>query len=97
MKKNTKAAAPALTSPILPKETLEIAERRELLITGVLGIEDYHTEKVRIKTAKGIVEVCGSAVLLCWAGEKRLLLRGHFETLRFENRPPQKGGCRPCR
>ena len=97
MKKNKQTSSPSLKSPILPRETLEIAERRELLITGVLGIEDYHTEKVRIKTTKGIIEICGSSVLLCWAGEKRLMLRGHFEVLRFENRPPQKGGCIPCR
>ena len=60
-------------------------------------LDDTVSYAAIIKTVKGIVEVCGSAVLLCWAGEKRLLLRGHFETLRFENRPPQKGGCRPCR
>ena len=97
MKKNAQASSTSLKPTILPRETLEIAERRELLINGVLGIEDYHTEKVRIKTTKGIVEICGSSVLLCWAGEKRLLLRGRFETVRFENRHPQKGGCRPCR
>ena len=82
---------------ILPKETIEIAERREILLTGVLGIEDYHTEKVRVKTSMGIVEAYGSCVSLCWAGEKRLLLRGHFEGLRFERSIPSKGGCRPCR
>ena len=79
-------------APLLPKESLEILERRELLLTGVLGIEDYHTEKVRVKTCKGITEVCGSAIALCWAGEKRLLLRGNFETIHFENRPMKKGG-----
>lgn len=85
---------PAPRAPMLPKETLELAERRELLISGVSGIEDYHTEKVRVKTCKGIVEASGTALTLCWAGEKRLLLRGNFRELRFENRPPDKGGRR---
>ena len=95
MKKTKQTETPNV--PSLPRETIEIAERREFLISGVLGIEDYHTEKVRIKTAKGIVEVYGKTISLCWAGEKRLLLRGYFEGLHFENRPTQKGGCRPCR
>ena len=84
-----KACAPA---PIFPRETLEIAERRELLVTGVLGIEDYHTETVRLKTCKGIVEANGSALTLCWAGEKKLLLRGNLKEIRFENRPVRQGG-----
>ena len=97
MKKTFPAASKAPKASILPKETLEIAERKELLISGVLGIEDYHTEKVRIKTTKGIVEACGRSLSLAWAGEKRLLLRGYLENLRFENVPLTKGGCRPCR
>ena len=56
MKKIPRVTPPVPKAPILPRETLEIAERRELLIAGVLGIEDYHTEKVRIKTSLGIVE-----------------------------------------
>ena len=97
MKKISHTAVPVPRAPIIPKETLEIAERRELLISGVFGIEDYHTEKVRIKTAKGIVEVCGHSLTLAWAGDKRLLLRGYLECLKFENKSEQKGGCRPCR
>ena len=96
MKKKTPRAGPAQKSPLLPREILEIAERRELLITGVLGIEDYRTDNVRIRTSKGIVEAYGASVTLCWAGEKRLLLRGRFEGLRFEDRPPKKGGYRSC-
>ena len=92
-----------LPSPSIPKasaiplETIEISNRKELLLSGVLGIEEYQTENVRIKTEKGIVAVGGSSLSLCWAGEKRLLLRGCFESLRFENRPPKKGGYRSCR
>lgn len=97
MKKNSHTLPPVPQAPILPRETIEIADRREFLLAGVLGIEDYHTEKVRIKTTMGIVEAYGSSVSLCWAGEKRLLLRGRFEGLRFENTQTQKGGCRPCR
>lgn len=97
MKKSTPINQPSPKASILPKETLEIAERREILLAGVLGIDDYHTEKVRVKTTLGIVEAYGSSVSLCWAGEKRLLLRGHFEGLKFENTAPFKGGCRPCR
>ena len=95
MKKFSRTSTPVPKAPIIPKETLEIADRRELLISGVLGIEDYHTEKIRIKTTKGIVEACGSSLSLVWAGEKRLLRRGHLECLKFEHRPEQKGGCRP--
>ena len=97
MKKFSQDKQTSPKAPILPKETLEIAERREILLAGVLGIDDYHTEKVRVKTTLGIVEAYGSSVSLCWAGEKRLLLRGHFEGLKFENTVPFKGGCRPCR
>ncbi|MBQ7308777.1 MAG: YabP/YqfC family sporulation protein [Clostridia bacterium] len=91
MKKKMTAACPP-KAPMLPRETLELAQRRELLLSGVLGIEDYHTEKVRVKTVCGIVETEGCAITLCWAGEKRLLLRGNFQTIRFENRPIGKGG-----
>jgi hypothetical protein len=97
MKKSTSINHPSPKASILPKETLEIAERQEILLAGVLGIDDYHTEKVRVKTTLGIVEAYGSSVSLCWAGEKRLLLRGHFEGLKFENTVPFKGGCQPCR
>ena len=97
MKKNYHSVASVPKASILPKETLEIAERKELLVSGVLGIEDYHTEKVRIKTAQGIVEAYGTAISLCWSGERRLLLRGYLEGVRFENKAYQKGGCRPCR
>ena len=97
MKKFSRATAPAPKAPIIPRETLEIAERRELLISGVFGIEDYHTENVRIKTAKGIVEIGGHSLVLAWAGDKRLLLRGYLECIKFENKPEKKGGCRPCR
>ena len=83
-------------SPI-PNETIEIANRHELLISGVLGIEEYNTEKVCIKTEKGIVAVCGCTLSLCWAGDKRLLLRGRLQDLHFENRPIKKGGYRSCR
>ena len=80
MRKN-RSCPPA---PILPHETLEIAERRELLLTGVTGIEEYHTESVRLKTCKGILEVSGTMLTLCWAGEKCLLLRGELTAIRFE-------------
>jgi hypothetical protein len=97
MKKKYHSGASAPKAAILPKETLEIAERKELLISGVLGIEDYHTEKVRIKTAQGIVEAYGTGISLCWSGERRLLLRGYLEGIRFENQTYKKGGYRPCR
>lgn len=83
-------------SSLFPQETIEISNRHELLLCGVLGIEEYRTESVRIKTEKGAVSVCGATLSLCWAGEKRLLLRGRIESLNFENRPPQKGGYRSC-
>ena len=83
-------------SPI-PHETLEISNRKELLLCGVLGIEEYHPEQVCIRTERGLVDICGTSLALCWAGEKRLLLRGRLEGLRFENRPPKKGGYRSCR
>ncbi len=97
MKKSKNNTSRVPPTPIIPKETLEIVERREILISGVLGIEDYRTEKVRIKTVKGIVEADGSSLSLIWAGEKRLLLRGYLECIKFETGPISKGGCRPCR
>ena len=94
MAKRNRRTCPPPHAPIFPKETLEIAERKELLIAGVTGIEDYHTEKARIRTSKGIVEICGDTITLCWSGEKRLLLRGNFKELHFENKPLKKGGTR---
>ena len=96
MKRKTPSSAHAPKPSPISRETLEISNRCELLLCGVLGIEEYHTDQVRLRTDRGIVEICGSALTLCWAGEKRLLLRGRFECLRFENRPPKKGGYRSC-
>ncbi len=69
--------------PIVPKEILEIVERGQILVSGVTGIDDYCPCLVRIKTAKGILAVTGTALTLCWAGEKRLLLKGRLETVSF--------------
>ncbi|MBR5188393.1 MAG: YabP/YqfC family sporulation protein [Clostridia bacterium] len=96
MKKKKFPSHPMPKASPFPQETIEISNRHELLLGGVLGIEEYRTESVRVKTEKGAVSVCGVSLSLCWAGEKRLLLRGHIESLRFENRPPQKGGYRSC-
>ncbi len=84
MRSNRKPKAcrpPAI--PMIPKEILEIVERGQILISGVSGIDDYCPCRIRIKTAKGILEISGSALTLCWAGEKRLLLRGKLETVSF--------------
>ena len=70
-------------TPLLPKEILEIVERTEILISGVRGICDYSPCLVRIRTAKGSLEISGTALTLCWAGEKRLLLKGHPEKISF--------------
>lgn len=94
-KKNVPSVHAPKSSPI-SHETLEILNRCELLLCGVLGIEEYRTEKIRLQTDRGIVEICGSSLTLCWAGEKRLLLRGCLEYIRFENSPPKKGGYRSC-
>ncbi len=69
--------------PLLPREILEIAERGEILISGVLGIEGYSPEQIRIRTAKGFLCICGKKLTLCWAGEKRLYLRGKIEGISF--------------
>ena len=69
--------------PMVPKEILEIVERGEILISGVTGIEEYHPCLVRIKTSKGILAITGTALTLCWAGEKRLLLKGNTESVSF--------------
>lgn len=96
MKKKNASAPHTAKSTLIAHETLEIANRCELLLCGVLGIEEYCTEKVRLRTDRGIIEICGTSLTLCWAGEKRLLLRGPLECLRFENRAPKKGGYRSC-
>ncbi len=70
-------------TPLLPKEILEIVERGEILISGVSGIEEYSPFSVRIRTARGILAVSGKALSLCWAGEKRLLLKGKLEGICF--------------
>ncbi len=76
--------APKAPKPtLLPRESLEILERGELLFSGVSGIEGYSPDCVRVRTAKGTVAVSGRCLSLCWAGEKRLLLRGRIETVCF--------------
>ena len=72
--------------PMVPKEILEIVERGQILVSGVTGIEEYCPSLVRIKTAKGILAITGSALTLCWAGEKRLLLKGNLESVSFLSR-----------
>lgn len=96
MKKRNSSSVHVPKSSPIPRETLEISNRCDLLLCGVLGIEEYRTEKVRLRTDRGIVEICGSSLTLCWAGEKRLLLRGCLACIRFENSPPKKGGYRSC-
>lgn len=79
-------------SPILPPETLEIAGRREILLDGVLGIAAYSTENVCIRTKCGFVEVSGGALVLCWSGENRLLLRGCIENIAFRKPVSRRKG-----
>lgn len=68
---------------LLPKETAEIAERCELLLGGVIGIDEYSDTCVRVKTEKGRLEVAGTSLLMCWAGEKKLMLRGRLLSISF--------------
>ena len=70
--------------PVIPRETLEIAERCEMLVTGVTGIDEYSRELIRVKTRNGIVKVCGKGLIMCWAGEKKLMFRGIIEAVFFE-------------
>ncbi len=79
-------------APILPPETLEIAGRREILLDGVLGIAAYSTENVCIRTKCGVVEVSGGALVLCWSGENRLLLRGCIENIAFHKPAGKRKG-----
>lgn len=69
--------------PILPRETVEIAERAELLLSGVTGIEEYSRERICVKTGKGTVVIDGKGLLMCWAGEKKLMLRGCIRAVVF--------------
>ncbi len=69
--------------PILPKEILEIVERGQILLSGVVGIEEYCLSCIRIKTAKGVIAISGECLSLCWAGEKRLLLKGRILNIAF--------------
>lgn len=68
---------------VLPKETVEIAERREVLLSGVSGIDEYSDTLVRVKTKRGTVEAEGTGLIMCWAGEQKLMLRGGLSVLRF--------------
>jgi hypothetical protein len=69
--------------PPIPRETAEIADRRELLLCGVTGIEEYCPCRVRIRTSRGSICVSGCSITLCWAGERRLLLKGELEGIEF--------------
>ena len=78
--------------PILPRESVEIAGRREMLADGVCGIAAYSKECIRIKTKCGIIAITGSALTLCWSGEHRLLLRGNIQNIAFESISKNKNG-----
>ena len=86
MRKRNKTKTTPPRVPPIPRETLEIAERRELLICGVNGIGEYSRETIRILTAKGEIAVVGEKLTLCWAGERRLMLRGEIGQIVFEKR-----------
>ncbi len=68
---------------LLPKETLEIMERGEMMVSGVSGIMGYSPYEIKLRTAKGFLCISGNALTLCWAGEKRLLLRGKITEISF--------------
>ncbi len=72
-----------VTARVLPRETLELSERGELLLSGVCGIEGYAPDRIRVGTVRGFVVVEGKGLTLCWAGEKRLMIRGRVEHLAF--------------
>ena len=55
-----------------------------MLVTGVTGIDEYSRELIRVKTRNGIVKVCGKGLIMCWAGEKKLMFRGIIEAVFFE-------------
>lgn len=88
-RERTKNSQKTPRAPILPTETLEVAARKEMLVDGVLGIAAYSSETVCIRTKCGFVEVMGKALVLCWSGEHRLLLRGHIENIGFS--APKRG------
>ena len=71
-------------APVIPRETIEIAERCEMLVTGVLGIDEYSQQSIRVKTKQGLIQVTGRGLIMCWAGEKKLMFRGAIDTVRFE-------------
>lgn len=71
--------------PVIPRETIEIAERCEMLVTGVLGIDEYSRETIRVKTKEGCIQVIGKGLIMCWAGEKKLMFRGAIDTVHFES------------
>ena len=76
-----RSAAPR-RSPI-PRETAEIVDRGEMMICGVTGIDEYCPCYIRIRTTRGAIGISGCALTLCWAGEKRLLLRGLLTQIEF--------------
>lgn len=88
-REHTKNSPKTPRAPILPPETLEVAARKEMLIDGVLGIAAYSAERICIRTKCGLVEVQGQALVLCWSGEHRLLLRGRIENIAFS--APDRG------
>ncbi len=53
------------------------------MLCGVAGIEDYSPCYIRIRTSRGAVGISGCALTLCWAGEKRLLLKGALTQIEF--------------
>ena len=51
-------------APVIPRETIEIAERCEMLVTGVLGIDEYSQQSIRVKTKQGLIQVTGRGLIM---------------------------------
>lgn len=56
---------------------------RMLFIENHQGVVEYSTEKLRIKTALGILDVEGSTFMLVKLGEEDLMLTGSIKSISY--------------
>jgi hypothetical protein len=68
---------------VLPRLTLECAERRELLVCGCRKIECYCKEEAILCSHECKVRVRGSCLAISFMGESKIMLSGMIDSIEF--------------
>jgi hypothetical protein len=84
MKKNKSSLIPRAASSLIPRLTMECAERYEILLCGCKKIESYSAEEVLISSDACRVCIKGCKLSICFTGNCKLMLRGIISSIEFK-------------